>query len=260
MQKIILIDPWKPWFFDHPQWDTVLWLISGYLIYFQSLIHSAVAINRAWSSFAFVEKNYYWWLTKIGRWSIWLLPIIPIGIAAPRFPGHSMYYYTKEGDLASKYVETHIQIYHSTAGPVIVLSTSAFSFILGIATILRYRYLFQQYKTLTSSMKKDMLLFGQAIIVLLFQLALASYYIMTLIATSNNLLELKAFASIYFGFINDISCLCSPIALLIICKFIQRDYINFFLNKQTKIGSSMKSVWNNTSIAPQKRASFITIT
>ena len=80
-------------------------------------------------------------------------------------------------------------------------------------------------------MKQDVLLFGQAFVVLTFQFALASYYIMRFIATARNLPELQAFAFICYDYITDASSLCNPIALLLVCKFIQRDYIDFMLRR-----------------------------
>ena len=81
-------------------------------------------------------------------------------------------------------------------------------------------------------MKQDILLFSQAFVVLIFQCALASYYIMRLIATSQNLPELQAFALLCFGYISDASSLCNPIVLLLVCTFIRKDFINYILHRK----------------------------
>uniref|UniRef100_A0AC35FDR7 Serpentine receptor class gamma n=1 Tax=Panagrolaimus sp. PS1159 TaxID=55785 RepID=A0AC35FDR7_9BILA len=197
-----------------------------------------------------MAKNY--WIKKWGARLIWILPIIPIPILSVRFAGHSVYFYTADGELASVYNETYVAIYHSIAGPSVVLSTSAISFILAITTILRYQYLFKQYKTVSSTMKQDILLFCQAFVVLIFQLSLASYYIMRLIATAKNLPELQAFALQCFGYITDVSSLCNPIILLLVCKFIKNDYINFIFHRNsiTSISVRNSSVANNNTNQP----------
>uniref|UniRef100_A0A914PQ85 Uncharacterized protein n=1 Tax=Panagrolaimus davidi TaxID=227884 RepID=A0A914PQ85_9BILA len=106
--KIIRIDSWKPWFFEHPDWNTILWLTSGFFVYYQSFLHLSIAINRAWTSYTFISKS-----GALGIWGtrvIWALPFISIGILSPRFVGHSYYVYTSEGELASGYKETSVAL------------------------------------------------------------------------------------------------------------------------------------------------------
>ena len=107
--KIIRIDAWKLWFFDHPTWDTVGWLLSGYLIYFQSIMHVAIAVNRAWMAFD-LQKNKSHSIEKWGKVSILLIPFVALAILAYRFSGHSVYYYDEGGNLFSVYAETYIAL------------------------------------------------------------------------------------------------------------------------------------------------------
>ena len=108
VQKVILLEAWKPWFMAHPDWNRVFWLTSGYLIYLQSLLHVSISINRVWISF-FVNTEHKKF-TKLGKILTWLLPLFALVIAAPRIPGHSVYYVSKEGELAGSYVESYVQV------------------------------------------------------------------------------------------------------------------------------------------------------
>uniref|UniRef100_A0AC35FZ89 Uncharacterized protein n=1 Tax=Panagrolaimus sp. PS1159 TaxID=55785 RepID=A0AC35FZ89_9BILA len=227
--KIIKIDAWKPWFYANPDWVRYIWLVSGFCLYYQSLLHLSIAINRVWTSFSFVAKSDT--LPLWGGRIIWVLPFISIAILSPRIPGRAVFVYTAEGELASGYVDTSVALYHSIAGPAlasgyvdtsvalyhsiagpaVVVSTCAVSFVLSIITMLRYRQISKQYTTVSSTMKQDILLFGQAFVVLLFQVALAAYFAMRVIATIQSLPALQAFALMCYEWISDAANLCNPI-------------------------------------------------
>uniref|UniRef100_A0A914PK44 Serpentine receptor class gamma n=1 Tax=Panagrolaimus davidi TaxID=227884 RepID=A0A914PK44_9BILA len=236
--KIIKIDAWKPWFYANPDWVRYIWLVSGFCLYYQSLLHLSIAINRVWTSFSFVAKSDA--LPLWGGRIIWVLPFISIAILSPRIPGRAVFVYTAEGELASGYVDTSVALYHSIAGPVVVVTTCAISFVLSIITMLRYRQISKQYTTVSSTMKQDILLFGQAFVVLLFQVALAAYFAMRVIATTQSLPALQAFALMCYEWISDAANLCNPILLLILCKSIRNDYVSwiFFRDPGIKIVSS----------------------
>uniref|UniRef100_A0AC34FAA9 Serpentine receptor class gamma n=1 Tax=Panagrolaimus sp. ES5 TaxID=591445 RepID=A0AC34FAA9_9BILA len=142
-------------------------------------------------------------LPRIGKIMICLLPFIALAIVSPRFAGHSYYIYTSDCELTSTYKELYVQQYHAIAGPSVVLSTSGLSFILALFTIIRYRKLLKQYNTISSSMKQDLLLFTQALLMLTFELALAAFYVMRLIGLANKLTNLLAFAADYFDYVTD---------------------------------------------------------
>lgn len=103
ISKLVLVESLKPWFYNHPIYNTVLWLISGYLVYFQSILHAAIAINRTWV--AFRTTNFDSKIAKYGRKVIWSLPFFPILILSVRFSGTSVYFYSPAGELAGTYVE-----------------------------------------------------------------------------------------------------------------------------------------------------------
>ena len=125
-----------------------------------------------------------------------------------------------------------------------MLSTSAVSFILAITTVVRYRFLFKKYQNnVTPSIRHDVLLFSQAVIVLLFQLALAGYYVMVLVARIQSLPNLQAIAFFFFGYISDAISLINPIALIIACNFIRKDYYEFVLQGKTFL---TPIVWTST--------------
>uniref|UniRef100_A0AC35F587 Serpentine receptor class gamma n=1 Tax=Panagrolaimus sp. PS1159 TaxID=55785 RepID=A0AC35F587_9BILA len=252
VHKAIRIDSWKPWFFEHPEWDTVLWACSGYLIYFQSILHSSIAVNRSWSSMS-ILGNTSSKLPKIGKIMICLLPFIALAIVSPRFAGHSYYIYTVDGELTSTYKELYVQQYHAIAGPSVVLSTSCLSFFLAIGTIIRYRKLLKQYNsTMSSTMKQDLLLFIQALLMLTFEHALAAFYVVRLIGLSNKLTNLLAFAADYFDYVTDALSLCNPIALLIVCRFIRNDYLDFYFRKNNN--ASVAIIVSNASVRSSRIA------
>uniref|UniRef100_A0AC35F9I3 Uncharacterized protein n=1 Tax=Panagrolaimus sp. PS1159 TaxID=55785 RepID=A0AC35F9I3_9BILA len=92
--------------------------------------------------------------------------------------------------------------------------------------------MYKEYGSLSASNKQDLLLFGQAFVSLILQMALVGYQIMRFIGGYYNLPSLQAFALIYFYYVNDAFSLVSPISLLLICKFIRKDYIGFITGKR----------------------------
>uniref|UniRef100_A0AC34G6N8 Serpentine receptor class gamma n=1 Tax=Panagrolaimus sp. ES5 TaxID=591445 RepID=A0AC34G6N8_9BILA len=227
--KVAFVEAWKPWFVANPWWITIGWLMSGYLIYFQSIIHVTIALNRTWIAFDMHKKNSEGF-EKLAKIGLYLLPFVPFAILSVRFAGTTLYKFDPDGEIFAVYVEPYVVSYHSTAGPAVVLSSSSISFVLAMVTIFRYRYLYKLYNTMSSSMKRDILLFGQAIVILFFQFALAAYYIMRLFAPS-----ITSFALKYFDYVLDVGSLVNPFALLIISKTVRSDYINFFRRKQLKV-------------------------
>uniref|UniRef100_A0A914P9U2 Serpentine receptor class gamma n=1 Tax=Panagrolaimus davidi TaxID=227884 RepID=A0A914P9U2_9BILA len=143
---------------------------------------------------------------------IWLLLLIPFPILSVRFAGHSIYFYDDDGELASSYIEQYVMVYHVTAAITVIVTSSTICFILAIITILRYRIMYKEYGSLSASNKQDLLLFGQAFVSLILQMALVGYQIMRFIGGYYNLPSLQAFALIYFYYVNDAFSLVSPIS------------------------------------------------
>uniref|UniRef100_A0A914Z8F9 Uncharacterized protein n=1 Tax=Panagrolaimus superbus TaxID=310955 RepID=A0A914Z8F9_9BILA len=109
--KIILIDDWKPWFYVRPLWDTIGWACSGYCIYFQSLLHVGIATNRAWTAFTMNNNNFrIKAASKNGKRFILVIPFVALAILAPRFGGHSKYYYDENHELYTVYVEKDVAV------------------------------------------------------------------------------------------------------------------------------------------------------
>lgn len=124
--------------------------------------------------------------------------------------------------------------YHAIAGPTVVFSTSLIAFIFTLITIFKYRILFTKFPHISTSIWQDVILFGQALVTLCFQLSLVAYYVMILISQSRGISALQAFALQYFNYVNDISSLCNPIALMVVCKFARIDFIRFLSGYKLK--------------------------
>uniref|UniRef100_A0AC34G740 Serpentine receptor class gamma n=1 Tax=Panagrolaimus sp. ES5 TaxID=591445 RepID=A0AC34G740_9BILA len=83
-------------------------MTSGYLIYIQSFLHIAIAINRIYVSFSLIHGNKR--VEKFGKTLTWFIPILPICILFPRFWGHTVYAWTPTGDLSGYYVEPFMKM------------------------------------------------------------------------------------------------------------------------------------------------------
>uniref|UniRef100_A0A914Y948 Uncharacterized protein n=1 Tax=Panagrolaimus superbus TaxID=310955 RepID=A0A914Y948_9BILA len=106
--KVVLIEAWKPWFVANPVYGTIGWLMSGYLIYFQSIMHVTIALNRIWIAFDMQKKNNdaIERFTKIG---LFLLPFLPFAILSVRFAGTTVYRFDADGEIYGVYVEARAE-------------------------------------------------------------------------------------------------------------------------------------------------------
>uniref|UniRef100_A0A914XXN1 Uncharacterized protein n=1 Tax=Panagrolaimus superbus TaxID=310955 RepID=A0A914XXN1_9BILA len=88
-------------------YGAICWLMSGYLIYFQSLMHVTIALNRTWIAFD-MQKKDSGKFEQIANFGLYLLPLMPFAILSVRFAGTTVYRFDANGEIFGMYVETYV--------------------------------------------------------------------------------------------------------------------------------------------------------
>lgn len=106
--KMLLIDDLKPWLQANLWYNRTNYVLSGFSFFNQCIIHTAIAINRAWNAFFIIPRVSF--LTKVGSIGIWFLPIIPLFVLIPRYGAPASYFLGADNEIHPKYDNVEIQV------------------------------------------------------------------------------------------------------------------------------------------------------